>query len=156
MKEKYSLSYLLDGEKEIKTIELAEKEIKQGRDEAIYKKATKVKYEDALKQFTMVYLYEYKIFVDIDELKNTIEQLIESGKDKPKYIYGTYDEQITLDTSSILNNACDDLHEDAYDNIMNSGGVDKLQKFLHEWAEEYGSCTQTYYEDLNFAIIIED
>lgn len=156
MQKEYSLSYLLDGEKEIRTIKLAEEEVKLARDKAIYKKATKVKYEDALKQFTMVYLYEYNIFVYIDELKDMIQHLIESGKDKPKYIYGTYDEQITLDASSILNDACDDLHEDAYDNIMNSGGVDELQKFLHEWADKYGACTQTYYEDFNFAILIDN
>lgn len=59
----------------------------------------------------------------------------------PKVLWNCKEIKISIDADSIIENACDDLHEDARDNISDEK---ELQEFLDKWCEKQ-SGTTTYY-----------
>lgn len=70
--------------------------------------------------------------------------------DLPKYAYPTEKVFFSLDTDSILEQACDDLHEDAYDNLCD---IKELDNFLNEWSsKQIGAAT--YMMNWKYAIEI--
>lgn len=61
----------------------------------------------------------------------------------PKILWVTESTTMSMDAASIIESACDELHEDAMDNISYKDR-DELQKYLDEWcAKQYG--TETFY-----------
>lgn len=56
---------------------------------------------------------------------------------KPLYVWGTEEVEMSFDASSIVSNACEDMYEDAYDDI-GADAVAEMQRYLNEWKEKYG------------------
>ena len=56
---------------------------------------------------------------------------------KPLYVWGTEKIEMSLDASSIISSACEDLYEDAYDDI-GSAAIAELQEYLDKWKKKYG------------------
>lgn len=61
----------------------------------------------------------------------------EEFREKPLYVWGTEKIEMSLDASDIVSSACEDLYEDAYDNI-GSAAIAELQESLDEWKQKYG------------------
>ena len=59
----------------------------------------------------------------------------------PKVLWNCEEVKILIDAGSIIENACDELHEDARDNISDEK---ELQEFLDKWCEKQTGTT-TYY-----------
>lgn len=59
----------------------------------------------------------------------------------PKVLWNCKETRIYIDADNIIENACDDLHEDARDNITDEK---ELQEFLNKWCEKQSGAT-TYY-----------
>lgn len=59
----------------------------------------------------------------------------------PKVLWNCEEVKISIDADSIIENACDELHEDARDNISDEK---ELQEFLDKWCEKQIGTT-TYY-----------
>ena len=59
----------------------------------------------------------------------------------PKVLWNCEEVKISMDADSIIENACEELHEDARDNISDEV---ELQEFLNKWCEKQ-SGTTTYY-----------
>ena len=59
----------------------------------------------------------------------------------PKVLWNCEEVKISMDADSIIENACEELHEDARDNISDEK---ELQDFLNKWCEKQ-SGTTTYY-----------
>lgn len=59
----------------------------------------------------------------------------------PKVLWNCEETKISMDADSIIDNACDELHEDARDNISDEK---ELQGFLDKWCAKQGGTT-TYY-----------
>lgn len=78
-------------------------------------------------------------FLD-DYLENYNE---ENVNDRPEVLWVTSEEKIKIDAYDIVRDACEDLHEDAMDNIT-SEDFTRLQNFLDEWCKEQTGTT-TYY-----------
>lgn len=59
----------------------------------------------------------------------------------PKVLWNCEETKISMDADSIIDNACEELHEDARDNISDEK---ELQEFLDKWCAKQGGTT-TYY-----------
>lgn len=57
----------------------------------------------------------------------------------------TEEVSISIDAGDIIENACEELHEDAYDSISTLD-IEKLQDYLDKWCNEQTG-TKTYYPD---------
>ena len=61
----------------------------------------------------------------------------------PKVLWVTEYMQMSMDATTIVEEACEELHEDALDNV-GSEDINELQKYLNEWCKKQ-SGTGTYY-----------
>ena len=59
----------------------------------------------------------------------------------PKVLWNCSEEKISLDAGDLINNACEELHEEARENILDEK---ELQDFLDKWCEKQTGTT-TYY-----------
>ena len=59
----------------------------------------------------------------------------------PKVLWNCEEVKLSMDADSIIENACEELHEDARGNISDEK---ELQEFLDKWCEKQ-SGTTTYY-----------
>lgn len=97
--------------------------------------------------YSNVYPYNEGYFSDIEELEGWCE---ENEVEMPNYVWGTYKTKISIDGESIVESACDDLHEGAFSNVTN---LDVLQEFLNEWCDKQTG-TDTYYVDYDYVILL--
>lgn len=72
----------------------------------------------------------------------------------PSHVWGTQSDMIHISADGIVEQACEDLHEDAYSSI-DSKDIKELQKVLDDWCREQ-TCTVTYYPDYTYAIKVDD
>ena len=56
----------------------------------------------------------------------------------PKVLWNCEEVKISMDADSIIENACEELHEDARDNISNEK---ELQDFLNKWCAKQSGTT---------------
>ena len=62
----------------------------------------------------------------------------------PKTLWVCSEKSIFMDAGSIIEDACEELHEDAYNNIP-SEDENELQNLLNAWCKNEESNTKTYY-----------
>lgn len=124
----------------------------------------KVKYKDLISKAKEIdlkdasyYMYDEKseqYFADEDEFSEHYWDLYLDNekeydydfdsyfeKHVPKILWNCEEVKISMSADSIINDACDELHEDARYNIE---GKDELQYFLNHWCEKQTGTT-TYY-----------
>lgn len=88
-------------------------------------------------------------FSDIDSFVDTYKDFDEYESDEemmnnfPEVLWLTDPVDISLDADSIIENACEELHEDAYDNISEED-IKELQNLLDEWCRKQTG-TRTVY-----------
>lgn len=71
----------------------------------------------------------------------------------PKVLWTCTTSSISINVEDILTDACEDLHEDAYEQIEYSDKVE-LQKYLNDWCKNQTGTT-TYYPDYDRYIRVE-
>jgi hypothetical protein len=99
-----------------------------------------MKLEDAKKKYDFLFVqYEAESphltnekYVPIDEIDKFI------ANNNILNIYGTYLKPLEIDANFIVENACEESYEDCFEDILRSGGMVRLQKYLDEWCEKYG------------------
>lgn len=123
-------------------------------EERLFDKAIKITREQAKEMgIEMVYHEGYGYNNGyIEDLSDFISCCEDDEVDIPKYVWGTTYVDISLDAYSILENACEELHEDAMGNISQKA-IDELQDYLNDWCEEQTG-TKTYWQDTRYAILI--
>jgi poly-D-alanine transfer protein DltD len=119
-----------------------------------FAKAIKSTYDNVPnKQKEMLYSesYEYNegYFSDIDEL---IEYCEENESEVPKYVWSTTKNTLSIDACNIVEQACEELHEDAYQNVTDE---QELQDFLDKWCDKQ-SGVDTFMVDYEYAISISE
>lgn len=85
---------------------------------------------------------------EFDEYYDTVDDFFddyacnheEDGEERPVRLWVTSIEKIFIDASDVIENACSDLHEDAYEQC----NIDGLQTLLDGWCEAQTGAT-TYY-----------
>lgn len=113
-------------------------------------KAIRVSYEDAPNEskkmmYSDDYPYNEGYFSDIEDL---LEHCKDIDIPAPAYVWSTQEINLGMDAYSIVESACDELHEEAINNIEN---IEELQDFLNAWcAKQTG--TNTYTVDYRYAI----
>lgn len=121
------------------------------KERAKAEKATKLTVPEAIAQgIEMVYSDGLDRYIPIDEL----EDLDEEDAESTGIVWATSKTRISFDASDIVDNACEDLHEGARDNITGDE-VKELQAHLDEWAEKYGKYTTTYLPDYKYVIEVD-
>lgn len=121
-----------------------------------YDKAHKYTIENAPSEnkimfYSDVYGYNEGYFPEIEDLVDYCE---DEDIKVPDYIWGTTETQIFVDAYDIIESACDDLWEGAFDSI-GSEDIAELQDFLDDWcANQTG--TKTYSVDYSCCILIND
>lgn len=63
---------------------------------------------------------------------------------KPEYVWSTESVEMSMDAGQLIENATEDLYEDAYYNISDTK-IKELQEYLDKWCSECG-VGKTYYE----------
>lgn len=129
------------------------------RDWERWNKAKKITLTELLKlNNDYLYIDDWDEFYDADDLHEKVHELIEDEEliledIKDLRVYTTTIEKITLDAESILENACGNLHEDAYQRIDKSE-IEELQEHLDKFAEKIQDDTRTYYPDWGTAVVL--
>ncbi len=140
------------------------KRVKEQRGRIAYQlmiaKATEVNLEDIDSNACLYDDQMDKYFWGIEDFVNTYEGS-EAFKDKkemldnlPMVLWLCDKENISFDADSIISDACESLHEDAYDNISNASKKE-LQNLLNDWCERQ-SGTTTYYPNYNQYIRVKE
>ncbi len=110
--------------------------------------AKKITLEEALKKYDCLYIDNFDRYV-YDE--SGIESALEDNNLKNSLrIYATTQSSISLDADSVVEQACEDLYEDSYENC----DTKSLQKLLDQWCEENMKVTRTYYPDYNIGVLL--
>ena len=125
------------------------------KDLEIWNKANKISYEQAIKDFVMIYIENYDKYLMTEELEEWIEDKEDEaeqsiGREELR-IYGTQSLDLSMDASNVIEDACSDLHEDARDNISVQD-EEELQVLLNKWCENNKQGTTSYYVDFNVGI----
>jgi len=121
-----------------------EEEWKQKLDER-WEKAEKIPIWKAWEDCDCLYVDDIdQYFFDEGELADLIEDY---ELENPR-IYGTTKVGIEIDASSVIESACDGLHEDA----MERCNSQELQKILDEWSKKQDGAT-TYYPNYKIGVI---
>lgn len=95
---------------------------------------------------TMLYCEEFDEYYDtVDDFFDDYSCNYEDMEvyNKPERLWVTSDRKIFIDASYIIENACEDLYEDARDNISDKD-IKQLQSFLDNWCKKQIGTT-TYY-----------
>ncbi|PIJ98093.1 hypothetical protein [Lysinibacillus sphaericus] len=115
----------------------------------------KISLEQALLNYGMLYVEDFDEYVATD----SFEDWIESKRDEEDFnpselkIYVTTCRSIYLSATDIIENALEDLHEDAG---VSNKATEKLQNFLDQWCKENVVETQTYYADESTGVIYSE
>ena len=124
-------------------IEREERLFNSAKRRITYKEAV----EDGMKMFySEAYPYNNGYFSDISDLEDCLDEDVEM----PKYVWGTTEVALSIDAESVVENACDELHEEAFYNIE---GIDELQDFINEWCEKQTG-VDTYWQDSNCVVML--
>ena len=111
-----------------------------------YNNSTKISLDEAIKKFRMLYVAETEDYIEIDDTRMI--------KEIPKeyHVFGTEMEQMKISAYDIVENACEELFEDAMDFVYN---INDLQKFIDYWIEQNARGADTYYPDYKYGVILK-
>ncbi|MDV3428421.1 MAG: hypothetical protein LIR50_15605 [Bacillota bacterium] len=134
------------------------KEIK--KDLERFKKAKKIKFNDYNGYF-FIPDYEGRVY-DSDEVYDWLYNKIKydklSNEELPTYLWSTSPEPVfNIDLEDILHDKCEEGYEDM-ESFLNTDDKDfKLaQKHIDIWYKKQGDAVNTYCEDYNVAILLDD
>jgi RNA polymerase subunit RPABC4/transcription elongation factor Spt4 len=117
----------------------------------------KISYKDALEKYTQLYIENFDCFVQVDCLSEELEWRIEEDEEidiEHLRVYGTSVTHAEFDAIHILESACDNLHEDAYERASSNVDMNKMQVYLDEIAKLIESDTTTYHPNYNVGILL--
>ena len=110
--------------------------------------------DDKIKEFNYFYSEDYPYddgyFADFSDFVDALEGKYINKKNRPEYVWGTYEKIIEIDIDNAIGCACEELHEEAYDNISNKD-YKELKDFVSNWCKKQTGTT-TYYPDYRYAI----
>ena len=114
-----------------------------------WEKAVKIPEAEAWGKYACLYVDNVGEFVfSAEEIEDLIEEY-ELDKSELR-VYATEEHTLSADATNVVENACDDLHEEAYDNC----DIEGLQKLIDEWCKNQTGTT-SYSPDYKIRIILE-
>jgi len=123
-----------------------------------FDKAEKITLDEAINRGIKAVVWgdDDYIFFDQDDVYEWIECEYDNNpgltKDNcPDYVWATDAIHFSFDVGNILEDACSDLHEDAYDNLVD---IEELEAFCENWIAKQDGAT-SYYPDYKIAVLID-
>ena len=115
-----------------------------------------IKYINADKNKTIMmysesYGYDRGYFCDLKELQSYCD---EEKIEMPKVVYGTDRIMISIDAKNIIENACEELYEDAFD-VVGEEDIEELNVLLKNWSGRQDWST-SYAHDVDYPIDISE
>lgn len=126
-----------------------QKEIDEAKEKQKYQEIIAKAKEVDIKTVS-TYLYDKETdsyFADIEEFIDKYKNNKEMSKNLPEILWLCSEEKIIINANSIVEEACEELHEDAFYNISYEDKKE-LQTFLDNWCRKQ-SGTTTYYPSYN-------
>jgi len=127
------------------------------KDLETWNEAKKISFEEASEKYEMLYISDFDKYLMVEELEEWIEdkenEADQSICREELRVYGTQSLDLSIDASSIIEDACSDLHEDSMDNISDED-QNELQELLDKWCENNKSGTTTYYADFKVGVVL--
>lgn len=132
----------------------------QEKEHKLFKKAKKIKFNDYNGYF-FIPNYEGHVY-DGDEVYDWLYNKIKydklSNEELPSYLWSTLPEPVfEVNLEDIIYDKCEDGYEDM-NSFLNTDDKDfKLaQQHLDKWYKKQGDAVNTYYENYNVAILLDD
>jgi hypothetical protein len=116
------------------------------RDHKRYAEAERVSLSDY--DQPMVYLEQADKFIRVDELE---EEIDEWDGDEPLRVYGVHQRRMSLDADGLIESGCDELHEEAAEEIS-ADGRRELQAALDAWKAEHSPTS--YEQDCGVVVVL--
>lgn len=116
-----------------------------------YDKAQKMTYEEYIEKYPdyMFFCADNETYYsDIDELE---DDYLLAKLDMPEYVYGTHKQTINIDIDSAIENACDDLYDEAYNNLK---GLDELYRAIDDFNNLNKDNTASYYPNYSLVVLL--
>lgn len=79
-------------------------------------------------------------FSDWDEFFEDWFEEHDAEDERPEFVWGTVEEKMSLDAHSIVSSACEEMYEDAFDDI-GSDAIKQMQAYFDKWLAENGRVT---------------
>lgn len=104
---------------------------------------------------TMLYCEEFDSYYDTvdDFFDDYVCNHEEECNERPQRLWVTSVEKISVDADNLIENACEELHEDAIESICIDDKI-RLQEFLDAWCEEQTGTT-TYYPCYKQYVVVD-
>jgi len=132
-----------EGAEEARQKELYKKNCKK------FEKAAKITEAEAWEKYRCLYIDNIDEYVfDTQGIEDRIEEY-ELDKSELR-VYATEEYNLSLDATDVATNACEELHEDAFDNC----DIEGLQKLLDEWCEKQDG-TASFLPDYKIGVILD-
>ena len=112
-----------------------------------WRDSEKITLDEVWGKFKMLYVAETEDYVDSSD-----EQMIKEIS-KEYHVFGTNVEKMKINAFDIVENACEELFEDAMDQVDN---INELQTFIDEWIEKNARGTDSYYPNYKYGVILND
>ena len=122
------------------------------KERQILERAIEASIDDFGMLYSEHYPYNEGYFVDWDDFFESCDEELIKSECRPKYVWGTSRIDMTMDAYSIVENACEDLCEDAMDNI-DSKSIAELQTYLNDWISKHG-CGPAYAQNEKYKVRI--
>lgn len=121
-----------------------------------WEKAEKIPLEQALKIFKQFYVHNHSDFISANSFKEWLEESKKYNKSfdiETLRVYGTTEHSLSIDICSVVEDAADELHEEALSGIS-SEKMSELQGLVDKWCTEVENGTVTYYMDETKGILL--
>lgn len=121
-------------------------------EEERYNKAEKMTYEEYIEKYPDHMIY----CEDNGQYYTELEDMVEDYEDwelgeLPKYVYGTHKTHMIVDIDNAIENACDELHEEAMYELK---GLDELYSAINDFNILNKKNTTTFYPNYGLVILL--
>lgn len=113
--------------------------------------AKKMPLDAAKEVYRQFYIDSLERYVTYDELMEIATT--ECGGELPEWVYATTTASIAIDANAVVENACEELYEEAEASI-DKQKMQELQELLSQWCRSLRQETKTYYPDYKIAIVL--
>lgn len=120
--------------------------------ESRWAQAKKMPWSEAKMKFKWVYIESEGRFEEVETLE---ANLVEHHLKFPMWVYGTTQMELTLDARNIVEEGCNELHEEAT-NSISSTQMEQLQFFLENWCDNVKDSTRTYFPDYTIGVVMDE
>lgn len=93
--------------------------------------------------YSEFFSYNDGYFSDWEEFFDSWHEDHDENDGKPEYVWGTEAVEMVLDAEDIISQSCEDMHEDAINDISPLA-IESMQNFFESWKRQYATVSYCY------------